>query len=123
MTIWDYALGQESIRIEEVVGDEVVSLVAELPIGQDEAAEALCNAHNKYAKDLSEGDYILTDRAAWFTVGSLSVRIRAEATNYIASEESDRLIVSIYPLGREDDECLADCGAFFSDAEEQEANS
>ena len=43
---WDYAIGQESIRIETVSGDEVLNLIAELPIGQDAAAIAICNAHN-----------------------------------------------------------------------------
>ncbi len=47
---WDYAVGQEWIRIEEVDGDEVLGLIAEIPrcFGSAEiVAEAICNAHNK----------------------------------------------------------------------------
>lgn len=42
----DFAIGQDSIRIEEVKDNEVIRLVAELPLAFEVEAEALCNAHN-----------------------------------------------------------------------------
>ena len=44
---WDYAIGQEVIRIERVNDDGVVSLVAEIPLACAYEAEAICNAHNQ----------------------------------------------------------------------------
>lgn len=43
---WDFAIGQDSVRIEEVKGNEVIRLIAELPLAFEAEAEALCNAHN-----------------------------------------------------------------------------
>lgn len=49
---------------------------------------------------LSDGDYILVDGAAWFTVDNFSIRI--------ARLDHD-LCVSIYPLGQECDDPLTFC--------------
>ncbi len=47
--IWDYATGQEYVRIEAVKGDEVISLIAEIPLTTscaEKIAEMICLAHN-----------------------------------------------------------------------------
>ena len=49
MMTWDYATGQEYVRIEEVEGDEVGELIVEIPLSLQNAeriAETICNAHN-----------------------------------------------------------------------------
>ena len=54
-SVWDYHTGEDYIRIEIVKGDEVIGLVAEIPLsGLDEdgvtqaeyAADALCRVYN-----------------------------------------------------------------------------
>ena len=52
-------------------------------------------------KQLSEGDYILKDGAAWFTVSGFSVRVRT------ANDGS--VICSIYNEGQEDGPVLGEC--------------
>jgi hypothetical protein len=47
---WDYATGQEYVRIEAVSGSVVVDLIAEIPLilaDAEKIAEQICNAHNK----------------------------------------------------------------------------
>ncbi len=46
---------------------------------------------------LTEGDYILVDGRAWFTVHDLSVHIRAH---------DGMLSVAVYPLGNETDPAI-----------------
>lgn len=49
---WDYAVGQEFVKIEAVEGGEVVCLIVEIPYDSENAqsiAEAICNAHNRDA--------------------------------------------------------------------------
>jgi len=45
--IWDFAIGQEVIRIEVVQDGEVIALITELPLSCDREAEDICNAHNR----------------------------------------------------------------------------
>lgn len=47
---WDFAVGQQSIRLEVIKGDEVLSLIAELPLGEqfEQIAECICHFHNSY---------------------------------------------------------------------------
>lgn len=49
---------------------------------------------------LTDGDYSLTDGAAWFTVGGRSVRI--------VNDEDGRLHVFVFELGQEMNEPIAD---------------
>lgn len=47
--IWDYATGQEFVRIEAVQDSEVIALIVEIPLecpGAEELAIDICNAHN-----------------------------------------------------------------------------
>lgn len=44
--IWDYAIGQEYIRIESVINDEVIDLIVELPLHLEYEAETICRKHN-----------------------------------------------------------------------------
>lgn len=60
------------------------------------------------AGNLPEDDYVLTDGAAWFTVGELSVRIRTDG---------DRVHVDIYPLHREAEPAMATCSVSESEDE------
>ena len=46
--------------------------------------------------ELGEGDYVLKDGAAWFTVGTKSVRI--------VQNDAGVLMISVWPKGREMDE-------------------
>ena len=46
--------------------------------------------------ELGEGDYVLKDGAAWFTVGNRSVRI--------VENDAGVLMISVWPKGREMDE-------------------
>lgn len=46
---WDFATGQEVVRIEAVENDEVLGLIVEIPLSCPNAewiAETICNAHN-----------------------------------------------------------------------------
>lgn len=49
---WDFAVGQQSIRLEVVKDNEVMSLIAELPLGDsfEQIAECICHFHNSYFK-------------------------------------------------------------------------
>jgi hypothetical protein len=58
---------------------------------------------------LTDGDYTLTDGAAWLTVKKFSIRINAT---------DEGVVVDIYPLGDECSESLASCYAFDSEAEQ-----
>lgn len=44
---WNFTITEYGIKIEEVRGEEVVRLIAELPSNFEEEAEAICNAHNE----------------------------------------------------------------------------
>ena len=57
--------------------------------------------------NLTEGDYVLVDGAAWIAVKNLSIRIRSD---------NEQAIVEIYALGKEMDEPLTVTRAFFEDA-------
>lgn len=46
--------------------------------------------------ELGEGDYVLKDGAAWFTVGTRSVRI--------VENDAGVLMISVWPKGREMEE-------------------
>lgn len=43
--------------------------------------------------ELGEGDYVLKDGAAWFTVGNRSVRI--------VENDAGVLMISVWPMGQE----------------------
>ena len=48
--IWDFATGQDYVRIEAVKGNKVIGLIAEIPLTCSEAekiAETICLAHNR----------------------------------------------------------------------------
>ena len=55
---------------------------------------------------LPEGDYVLSDEGAWFTLRNLSIKIRAQ--NFGAK-------VSIFPLDKEDESELASAYASFDE--------
>ena len=61
--------------------------------------------------NLTDGDYLLVDGAAWLAVKNLSIRIRSD---------DEQTIVEIYPLGKEMDEAITVTRAFFEDANPQE---
>jgi hypothetical protein len=53
--IWDYTTTDDFVKIETVKGNDVIDLIAEIPLGGCDAdqaeqaecaAEAICNAHN-----------------------------------------------------------------------------
>jgi len=59
--------------------------------------------------ELVDGDYLLADRAAWFTVDDFSIRI------YTVDEG---VFVDIYKFGYENRDAIAGTYAFYSELEE-----
>lgn len=57
--------------------------------------------------NITDGDYVLADGAAWFTVKNLSIRIHTT---------DEGVVVDIYPLNAEADEAIASTYAFFNEA-------
>jgi len=57
---------------------------------------------------IPDGDYTLTDGAAWFTVKNLSIRIK---------ETDEGVTVDIYPAEDEMSAAIASTYAFFTDNE------
>lgn len=61
-------------------------------------------------KNLRDGDYVLKDGTAWFTVkDKFSVKISAT---------DDGIFADIYALGNETNEPIAECYAFDQEADE-----
>ena len=60
---------------------------------------------------LPDGDYILSEGAAWLTVSGFSVRVRTTDKG---------VVVDLYPVGKEDYESVASTYAFFSELEEHD---
>lgn len=58
---------------------------------------------NGDSNELVDGDYLLADDAAWFTVKDFSVRIKGT---------DEGVVVYIYELGREGDDPIASTDAF-----------
>ena len=56
------------------------------------------NPNGYECNELVDGDYLLADDAAWFTVKDFSVRIKGT---------DEGVVVDIYELGREDDDPIA----------------
>jgi hypothetical protein len=89
--------------------------VEELPQGVHEAVNVLdklvvdAEECSTPVSDLSDRDYVLTDGAAWFTVGKFSVRIH---------QTDEGVAVDIYALGREMDGTLGAAWALTSESEE-----
>ena len=67
------------------------------------------NGHD--CNELVDGDYLLADDAAWFTVKDFSVRIKGT---------DEGVVVDIYELGREDDAPIASTCAI-DNLEEEDA--
>ena len=63
---------------------------------------------NGDCNELVDGDYLLADDAAWFTVKDFSVRIKGT---------DEGVVVNIYELGREDDDPIASTYAFDNEEE------
>lgn len=57
---------------------------------------------------LTDGDYILTDNAAWLTVKNFSIRIQGT---------DEGVVVDVYALGHENDDTIASTYAFDTDCE------
>lgn len=60
---------------------------------------------------LPDADYILSEKAAWFTCGTVSIRLRE-------ANDGQSVICKMLPLGQEDDTVIAQCEAFYSTARE-----
>ncbi len=60
-------------------------------------------------KTIGDGDYILRDGAAWFTVGGFSVRL---------AKTDEGVVCDVYAEGVEDGDPIASCYAFDSEVEE-----
>ena len=58
--------------------------------------------------EIPDGDYILKDGCAWFTVKGFSIRVAAT---------DEGVACDIYPLGKEGDDALAACYAFNNELE------
>lgn len=61
--------------------------------------------------NLPDGDYTLTEGAAWFTVKNFSVRVYST---------DEGIVVDIYPVGRETEDSVASTYAYDSEVEEVE---
>ena len=61
---------------------------------------------------LTDGDYTLTDNAAWFTAKGFSIRIQGT---------DEGVVVDVYPLGHESDGPIASTYAFDTDCNVEEA--
>jgi hypothetical protein len=61
--------------------------------------------------NLPDGDYVLTEGAAWFKVKNFSIRISAT---------DEGVVVDLYPYQREMEEPVASCWAFDSDVEPED---
>lgn len=59
-------------------------------------------------KIIKDGDYILADGAAWFTVKKFSIRVQ---------ETDEGVVVDIYKLGDEMSESIASTYAFDAEVE------
>lgn len=56
---WDYATGQEYVRIEGVEWDDVICLIAEIPLTAscaEKIAEMICIAHNAEVNNPAKGN-------------------------------------------------------------------
>ncbi len=60
---------------------------------------------------LPDADYILSEKAASFTCGTVSIRLRE-------ANDGQSVICKMLPLGQEDDTVIAQCEAFYSEARE-----
>lgn len=60
---------------------------------------------------LDDADYVLTDGAAWLTVGLFAVRVR---------KTDEGIACDIYADGRENDNAISSCWALDADIEEQQ---
>ena len=60
---------------------------------------------------LPDGDYVLTDGAAWFRVKNFSIRIQST---------DEGVVVDLYPYLREMEEPVASCWAFDSEVEPED---
>src|ERR1035437_4827639 len=60
---------------------------------------------------LPDSDYILSEKGAWFSCGAVSIRLRE-------ARDGHSVICAMYPLGRENDDELAQCEVSYADARE-----
>ena len=61
--------------------------------------------------NLIDGDYVLTDGAAWFKVKNFSIRIQST---------DEGVVVDLYPYQREMEEPVASCWALDSEVEPED---
>lgn len=59
--------------------------------------------------DIPDGDHKLTEGAAWIELKQFSIRVH---------ETDEGVVVDVYALGCEDDDCIATTYAFDAEAEE-----
>jgi len=59
---------------------------------------------------LIDSDYILTEGAGWFEVKGFAIRINST---------DEGVVVDVYKNGKEDEESISSCYAFYSELEEK----
>jgi hypothetical protein len=64
--------------------------------------------------NLLDGEYVLTDGAAWFRVKNFSIRIQST---------DEGVVVDLYPYLQEMEEPVASCWAFDSEVEPEDNDS